>query len=36
MKIMNEITSDYDGTIEEIFVENEQVVEFGQPLFMIV
>ena len=36
MKIMNEITSDYDGTIEEIFVVNEQVVEFGQPLFMIV
>ena len=36
MKIMNEITSDYDGTIEEIFVENEQVGEFGQPLFMIV
>ena len=36
MKIMNEITSDYDGTIEEIFVENVQVVEFGQPLFMIV
>ena len=36
MKIMYEITSDYDGTIEEIFVENEQVVEFGQPLFMIV
>lgn len=36
MKIMNEITSDYDGIVDEIFVENEQVVEFGQSLFMIV
>ncbi|MCI5700053.1 MAG: acetyl-CoA carboxylase biotin carboxyl carrier protein [Lachnospiraceae bacterium] len=35
MKLMNEIESDYDGTIAEIFVKNEQVVEYGQPLFRI-
>lgn len=36
MKIMNEITSDVAGTINEILIENEQVVEYGQPLFRIV
>lgn len=35
MKLMNEIESDYDGTIVEIFVENSQAVEYGQPLFCI-
>lgn len=35
MKLMNEITSDYDGLVEKIFVENEGVVEYGQPLFAI-
>jgi acetyl-CoA carboxylase biotin carboxyl carrier protein len=35
MKLMNEITSDVDGEIVEILVENEAVVEFGQPLFRI-
>jgi len=35
MKIMNEITSDRDGVITEIYVENKQVVEYGQPLFRI-
>lgn len=35
MKVMNEIISDIDGVIEEILVENEQVVEFGQPLFRV-
>lgn len=35
MKLMNEIESEYDGTIEEIFVENGQPVEYGQPLFRI-
>lgn len=35
MKLMNEIASDVDGIIEEICVVNEQVVEFGQPLFRI-
>ena len=36
MKLMNEIESDYDGTILEIYVENGQAVEYGQPLFRIV
>lgn len=36
MKLMNEIESDYDGTIAEIYVENGAPVEFGQPLFRIV
>lgn len=35
MKLMNEIESEYDGTITEILVENEQPVEYGQPLFRI-
>ncbi|HOA31674.1 MAG: acetyl-CoA carboxylase biotin carboxyl carrier protein [Clostridia bacterium] len=35
MKIMNEIPSDVDGTIEEICVTNGQIVEFGQVLFRI-
>ncbi len=33
MKVMNEITSDVSGEIVEVLVENEQVVEFDQPLF---
>lgn len=35
MKLMNEITSDTDGKVVEILVENEQIVEYGQPLFRI-
>ncbi len=35
MKLMNEITSPFDGVISEILVENEDVVEFGQPLFKV-
>ena len=35
MKLMNEIESDYTGTVKEIRVENGQGVEFGQPLFVI-
>ena len=35
MKLMNEIESDYDGTVAEILVENGQAVEYGQPLFRI-
>lgn len=35
MKLLNEITSEYDGTIVEVLVENEDVVEYGQPLFRI-
>ncbi len=36
MKLMNEIESEFDGTVEEILVSNEEVVEYGQPLFRIV
>lgn len=35
MKLMNEIESEYDGVVEAILVNNEDVVEFGQPLFRI-
>jgi acetyl-CoA carboxylase biotin carboxyl carrier protein len=35
MKLMNEIESEADGVISEILVENEQPVEFDQPLFVI-
>ncbi|MEG0628392.1 MAG: acetyl-CoA carboxylase biotin carboxyl carrier protein [Enterococcus sp.] len=35
MKLLNEITSEFDGAITEILVENEDVVEYGQPLFRI-
>lgn len=35
MKLMNEIESEYDGVVEAILVENEEVVEYGQPLFRI-
>jgi len=35
MKLMNEIESEYDGVVEEILAANEQMVEYGQPLFLI-
>lgn len=35
MKLMNEIESEFDGVVEEIFVENGQAVEYGQPLFRL-
>ena len=35
MKLMNEIESDYDGVVDSILVNNEEVVEYGQPLFRI-
>ncbi len=35
MKIMNEIDADINGELIEICVENESLVEFGQPLFKI-
>lgn len=35
MKLMNEIESDFDGVVKQIFVSNEDVIEFGQPLFVI-
>jgi len=33
MKLMNEIQAEISGTIEKIYVENGQPVEYGQPLF---
>ena len=35
MKLMNEIESEFDGVVKQVLVENEQVVEYGQPLFVI-
>lgn len=35
MKLMNEIESEVEGEIIECLVENEDMVEFGQPLFII-
>lgn len=32
---MNEIESEYDGVVESILIENESLVEYGQPLFVI-
>jgi acetyl-CoA carboxylase biotin carboxyl carrier protein len=35
MKLMNEITSDYDGEVVKVFVDNGQPVQFGERLFAI-
>lgn len=35
MKVMNEITSDVTGEIVAVLIENEQVIEFNQPLFRV-
>jgi acetyl-CoA carboxylase biotin carboxyl carrier protein len=35
MKLMNEIESDVDGEILEIYPQNAQPVEFGEPLFAV-
>jgi acetyl-CoA carboxylase biotin carboxyl carrier protein len=35
MKIMNEIEADRAGTVQQVFCENGQAVEFGQPLFVV-
>lgn len=35
MKLMNEIESEFDGEIVEILVDDEDMVEYGQPLFII-
>ncbi len=36
MKLMNEVESDYDGIISEILVENEEMVEYNQPLISVI
>ncbi|TBL79878.1 acetyl-CoA carboxylase biotin carboxyl carrier protein [Paenibacillus thalictri] len=35
MKLMNEIEAEINGEIVEILVENGQLVEYGQPLFLV-
>jgi acetyl-CoA carboxylase biotin carboxyl carrier protein len=35
MKLLNEIEADQSGAIKEIYVENGQPVEYGEPLFLI-
>ncbi|MCM1298589.1 MAG: acetyl-CoA carboxylase biotin carboxyl carrier protein [Firmicutes bacterium] len=35
MKLMNEITSEFDGTVAEIYVSDAQSVEYDQPLFRL-
>ena len=35
MKIMNEIESEFTGTVQKLLVEDAQPVEFDQPLFII-
>lgn len=35
MKLMNEVQSDFNGTVKEILVENGQAVEFDQPVMII-
>jgi len=35
MKLMNEIESEYDGEVIEILVKDEEMVEYGQALFII-
>lgn len=36
MKLMNEIESEFDGVISEVYVKNGEMVEYGQPLFGII
>lgn len=35
MKLMNEITAEFDGKIVEILAENGQTVDYGTPLFVM-
>jgi acetyl-CoA carboxylase biotin carboxyl carrier protein len=35
MKLMNELEAEVNGTIVEVLVENGQLVEYGQPLFLV-
>jgi acetyl-CoA carboxylase biotin carboxyl carrier protein len=36
MKLMNEIESEYEGKIVEIYVKDGETVDYGKPLFRIV
>ena len=35
MKLMNEIESEYDGTVKQILVKNGDLIEYDQPMFVI-
>jgi len=35
MKLMNEITSEYEGDVVKVYVENGQAVQYGERLFAI-
>ena len=35
MKLMNEIESDVDGVVVEVYPKNAQAVEYGEPLFAV-
>jgi acetyl-CoA carboxylase biotin carboxyl carrier protein len=35
MKLLNEIEADQSGVVKEVYVENGQPVEYGEPLFLI-
>lgn len=35
MKVMNEVTSEFDGIVEEILINNNDTVEYAQPLVKI-
>jgi len=35
MKLMNEIEAEFSGTVMDILVENEEPVEYDQPLFVV-
>nr|WP_314465337.1 biotin/lipoyl-containing protein [uncultured Clostridium sp.] len=35
MKLMNEITCDFEGVVKDVLVTNKQLVEYGQVLFII-
>lgn len=35
MKLMNEVEADVEGEVIDILVKNEEMVEYGQPLFLL-
>jgi acetyl-CoA carboxylase biotin carboxyl carrier protein len=35
MKLMNEVTSEFDGTVKKIMVKNGEAVEYDQPVMII-
>lgn len=35
MKVMNEIQAEWDGVVEQIMANPEDIVEYGQPLFSV-